>query len=718
MEDLEKLVISRRLRVPIGNVPTRSAPASEQWGQVAARQLDAALLSVGFTCSAPLLERLSGLRGETVVDLGVRILAAVRTLVGDHVQHNAYFLDFPKNVPDTLEFWAGLLREAMLDPVAAERLRRSSTPSVLNLLALPGYGRYQHTYADLLAAHAELIPLAGDRVTVLDLGGSLESETRELYLSLAGSTVPLPAEDLAALRILAASCAAEPDTVPVRENRAVINEARMADGRPLLVDTVTDVLRLACAASGGDVTLSAPTRFRSFRRAERRTLLQALDAVASPAKLGDVPAHREQWKRLGERLHPHEYPQYPRAGHVFEAARGVRRVSSLGGRVEAALAQGRTGEAVDLLQNAPGALLRRLDHLLRTGAAATVPASVLEAVLEAAGKAAASASGRVLLSLREHLHNRLAPAPGRVFVNRNGRAWATDDHRPPLAHDIVARAASVLDEEITRRLPDPGRLIVDPEMLDVALPLSGKSVTPGLGMLPRGSLTRVDGELLRFFVHWRQAGQRTDYDLSALMLDASYGAPEHISWTNYGNDFARYSGDLTEAPDGASEFIDVRLAQATKPIIIPQVNVFCGEAFDEAAEAFFGYMTRGAEQQGLPFEPRTVRMKSDLRGAGRVALPLAFLRDDDGGWRVKWLHLYLKGHPRFNQVEGNRMSTALLVRSIVERDHLRVRHLAGLLRAKTSSGEHTTYIGLHAPADLPQGARVYTPATLHELIPA
>ncbi|WP_197038761.1 hypothetical protein [Herbidospora cretacea] len=34
-------------------------------------------------------------------------------------------------------------------------------------------GVHRHTYADLLAAHAELVPLAADRVTVLDLGGTL-----------------------------------------------------------------------------------------------------------------------------------------------------------------------------------------------------------------------------------------------------------------------------------------------------------------------------------------------------------------------------------------------------------------------------------------------------------------------------------------------------------------------------------------------------------------
>ncbi len=705
---MEDLIISRRLRVPVDD----AGDDTPGWGGVAARQLDAALLSVGFTCSPALLDRLARLPGEQVIDLGVRVLAAVRRLVGDHVEHNAYFIDFPKNVPDTVEFWAGLLREAMLDPVAAARLQ----PGILNLLDLPRYGSYQHTYADLLAAHAELIPLAKDRVTVLELGGSLRDEARELYLSLAGSEVPLAAEDLTALRALAAFCADfcaddQPEHVPVRENRAVVNEARLAAGQPLLVDTVTDVLRLAALCSGGDVTLATPTRLRSFRRAERRILLAALDAVPA-AKHGDVLRHREQWKRLGERLHPHEHPRFPRAAQVFDVARGVRKAASFGSRVEAALAAGRTEEAVPLLEHTPGALLRRLDHLLRAGGGS--------AVLEAAERAAARASGRVLLSLREHLQNRLTPA-NRVFTNRHGRAWATPDTRAPLDEDARNRALAILDEEIGRRLPDPGELIVDPAVLDVALPLSGKAVAPGLGMLPRGSLSPVEGELLRFFVHWRQAERRTDYDLSALMLDPTYDNPTNISWTSYANEFATYSGDLTEAPDGASEFIDVSLSRATMPIIIPQVNIYAGERFDEAAEAFFGYMTRDAAQEGRPFEPRTVRMKSDLRGSGRIALPLVFLRGDDDAWRVKWLHLYLSGHPAFNQVEGNRVTASLLVRSIVERDYLRVGYLVDLLRAKPSAsltGGHVTYIGLETPADLPDGARVYTPATLHELIPA
>jgi hypothetical protein len=105
-------------------------------------------------------------------------------------------------------------------------------------------------------------------------------------------------------------------------------------------------LRLASAVSDGDVSLKAATKFRSFGRQERRVLLAALDAVVagSRAKLGDVAKYAEPWKRLGERLHPHEYPQWPAAQEVFAVARGEIRVPSLDGRVQAALQSGDVAE--------------------------------------------------------------------------------------------------------------------------------------------------------------------------------------------------------------------------------------------------------------------------------------------------------------------------------------------------------------------------------------
>ncbi|MFJ3504848.1 hypothetical protein [Streptomyces sp. NPDC090135] len=719
---LERLVVRHTRRVPVP-----AGPAGDGAGAV--RQLDAALATAGFKLSADLFDALSGLARETVLATAVRTLETVRELVGDHVRHNVCFVDFPAGVPDTHEFWARCVTEALADPSARKSVTERLRTGVLNLLDLPSYGTYRHTYEEMLAAHDELIASAGDRVTVLHPGRPLDDEATALYLDLAGSTTPLGDDHLRDLAVLAAHRAdgPQPEEIPVREIRAVVNRARLAAGADPLLDTVTDVLRLACALADGDVALREPTRFRALSRPVRRALLGGLDAVvaASPAKLADVSAHREAWKRLGERLHPHEYPRWPHAAEVFAVARGERAAPSFDSRVEELLGRNDVTGAVELLASAPGRLLRALDRLLR---AADGPEE-LDAVVTACERALPQVSGRVVLSLREHLRNRTGEdGERRVFVNRLGGAWVTADTRPPLPDAARQRLCAALDAETRRRLPAPGRLFVDPAVLDVALPLSGRATADGLGVLPRGSVSPVEGDLLRFFTYWKQTGRSTDYDLSALVLDADHRTVTWLSYTALTAVEGAHSGDITDAPQGASEFIDLRLGAVRGTYVVPQVNIYSGEGFEEAEESFFGFMLRDAEQKGRPFEPRTVRMKSDLRGPGRVALPLAFERDDDGRWHARWLHLYLKGSPSANRVEENRVSVAVLLRGLLARTPLTVRHLVGLMADDAPAPAAwdgtavpdgpVTYIGLDRPAGLPPGSRVFTPENLRDLIPA
>ncbi|MFD7883457.1 hypothetical protein ACFV3N_13580 [Streptomyces bauhiniae] len=717
----ESLVIRHTHRLP---APEGSAGE----GTVAARQFDAVLASVGFKLSAELLERLSGLSEAAVLHTARRTLRVVREMVGDHVRHNAYFIDFPANVPDTEEFWMRCVAEALGDKTSRGRVWAQLTRGAVNLLSLPAYGRYPHTYEEMLAAQDELIASAGDRITVLHLGRDLDDELGALYLALAGSTTPLNEDDLRDLKILARHRALgpQPEAIPVRENRAVINEARLDAGAGLLLDTVTDVLRLACALSGGDVTLQEPTRFRTLPRPLRRGLLAGLDAVvaANPAKLADVHAHREPFKRLGERLHPHEYPRWPYAADVFAVARGEKEARSFDSRIEKLLDTADVLGAVELLKSAPGKLFRALDHLLRIAAGQ----EERDAVIAAALQVAPDVSGRVVLSAREHLHNRARESGrSRIFVNRRGRAWATPDVRPPVPAGDRDRLIAALDAEIRRRLPAPGRLLLDPDVLDVALPLSGRVTAAGLGVLPRGSVSAVDGERLRFFVYWKQTERRTDYDLSALLLRADYSTDSWLSYTSLRGVGGRHSGDITEAPDGASEFIELSLDRVRGAFIVPQVNIYAGEGFEEAEESFFGFMLRDREQKGRPFEPRTVRMKSELRGVGRVALPLVFQRGGDGRWRAKWLHLYLTGIAEANRVEENQASVSMVVRALVEREQLTVRYLIGLMSdgtapieqwdGETVPDEPVTYIGLGRPEGLHPDSRVITLENLRDLIP-
>ncbi|HEX4830000.1 MAG TPA: TerD family protein [Trebonia sp.] len=755
MTSVEKLVFSLRHRVIVPAAP--EAPTQD--GAVAARQVDAVLMDAGFKCSGELLAALGALAPAAVIDLGAELIGWARELAGDHVRHNAYFIDFPAGVPDTLDFWLSCLREALAGPATAARVQAmpgtdgdgdgDGDGPAFNLLSLPRYGRYQHTYEEMVARHDELVPALSDRVTVVHLGATLAREAAALYGELAASPVPLSAEALDALRFLAAYHGGLVEGViegeiKVRENKAVINAARVRAGLAPAADTPTDVLRLAAELSGADVTLTTPPRFRSLPRAQRRALLAALDAVieAAPARLADVGRHAEQWKRLGERLHPHEanaafHGSAPGSASVFAVARGELAAPSLAAQAEAAFASGDVTRAARTLAASPGMLWRAADRVLRTAAqssaqngtaAGPAPGDVTARLLEAFAQTAPKVSGRVLLSVREHLVNRAAAKPGgrRVFVNRNGRGHVIPDARGPLDPAVVGRLLSLIDEEILRRLPEPGRLIIDPAIESVALPLSGKGAPEGLRVFPRGSVTPVpEGlDVLRFFIYWKQRRRTTDFDLSALMTDEQFGNVRWLSYTNLSNFGGEHSGDITSAPEGASEFINVHLDRLGRGFVIPQVFVYSGEGFGEVAESLFGYLALREDQRGAPFEPRTVRARSGLAGDGRAAMPLLFYRGEDGRWYAKWLHLYLRGNCASwggTRVEENRVTSRLLAQSIMDREYLRVAYLTELLQRKAATSEGAdqpvTYVGVERPEDLPPGATVYTLANLARLIP-
>ncbi|MEU5694403.1 hypothetical protein [Actinosynnema sp. NPDC020468] len=694
---IDSLLIRKTLRVPAD-----PAPAGD--GAAVARQFDAALMAVGFKGSGPLLAHLAALAPDVALDRAVVALDAVRALVGDHVRHNPYFVDFPAGVPSTVEHWLSCLGV------------RWGNDALFHTAV---YGRYRHDFAELVRAHEEFLPAVTDRLTVLHLGDTSAVETVRLYRALAGSTVPGNEEDLRLFAGLAELCAGEDVPVPpIREVRAVLNGVRFGRGLPVVgVDTVTDVLRLACQVSGGDPTLLTPTRFRAFRRPERRALMAVLDDVvaADETRLGDVARFARRWQRLGERLHPHEYPDRPHARRVFAVARGDEEFRSPASHVERAFRSGDATRAVELLSASPGAFARSLDRLLRVA-----DPDVVQRALE---RVVGRVSGRVLLSVREHLLNRTEPGGSRVFVNRFGRGWATTDERPPFDRARLAAIEATVDAEIRSRLPDRGAVVVDPAVLDVALPLSGKTTADGFGVLPRGSVTPADGELLRFFTYWRESARTTDHDLSVMLLHEDFTFAGQVSWTNHHALGAYYSGDVTESEHGATEFIDVPLEGLRGHYVVPQVNVYSGEGFDQVAESQFGYMLRSLDQRGLPFEPATVRLRSSTRGPGRIALPVVFHRGP-AGWVATWTQLYGRGLDQHNRVEDNRFGTALLARQVLRRRYFTVRDLLTLAGEYTVDDGRTTwtgpvtYVGLAAPDGLPAGSDVITTARLTELVPA
>ncbi len=665
LQSLTKVIIKRTHRVPVTlQSPNEFKGASES----VSRQLDVALISAGFKATSTLLNYVANLSPVGSREVSREIVEAIKEIKGDHVKHNTYFKEFPNNIPDTVEFWFSLVTDTFGE--GNEDLWNG------NLLELDGYGVYRHSYEEMVAVHDKFryVPKNGDFVT-LNLGKSLEEEVYKLYGELAGSKVPANGDDRDLLKRLAELCVdlAQPE-VPVRENKAIINAVRVEFNVPILADTVTDVLRLAAQLSDSDVTLETKPKFKSFPFKTRRLLLEALDRVAeNEAKLGDVYKNRESFKRLFFRLN-NNGGGFKNAYRVLEYA--VNNVNvSFEAKLEKAFADGDVTDVVKVLENNPGLFVRSLNRLLLQSKIKDIPA-----VTKSLEKVINRVSTPVLLGLRQYLNNRTSQKTYRVFINKKGTGKVVEDTQPVLGTELLNPIVKLIDQEVSNRLPD-ATFVVSRDMLNVALPLSNKQTNDGFGVMPRGSLGNIDTEVLRFFTYWKQKHYTTDYDLSAIMLDENFNQTAQLSYTQLRAVGGVHSGDITSAPNGASEFIDIELDKVNAKYVIPQVNLFSGEKFTEVEESFFGYMERSLEQKGKPFEPLTVKTKAEMRGENKVALPLIFIREGNQ-WNVKWLNAFLKGYGWGNQTENNALSTATMVRSVVETQYLTLSYLIELLQRK------------------------------------
>lgn len=694
-----------------------------------ARQLDVALMDNGFKLSRDLLRELGSHSFESALISAQTILSAVKELVGAHVKHNTYFIDFPKNVPNTLEFWGKLLAE----------FYEETGEYTDNLLDFPTYGNYQHTYDAMLERHDKWRGKV--KLKVIHLGGDVVDEMHSLYSDLAGSKVPLNEDDRKLIADLFRHGYSTDVKPAIRENKAIINALVLETGNPIEVDTPVDVLRLAAYLSGGDVTLAEQTKFKKLSRPIRRALLSGLDEVmADDSKLDDVNRYVERFKRLGSVLHPHEYAKaYPGALKVFDFAGGKLKHQTWGSQVNKALDKGRLVDAATLLGQKPGYFVRSLDKLVREVTTEKQFAVIADILKESINRV----SGRVLLSLVEHLDNRLNQSESRIFVNRAGKGYVTPNTLAPLKPARIKTLSTILWNELAKRVPAKDALVINDDVATVAVPLSDKTKSEGFRVLPRGSVLSLDAskDVLRFFVYWHQTSERTDYDLSAAFFDKDFNLLEQISWTNVGlgnrsktGEFktsfagsACHSGDIIDAPNGATEFIDISLKSLDPRVtyILPTINAYTGEAFAQCREAFMGYMLREAVNKGAPFEAKSVQTKFALRGdKNGVGVPMVFMRTDEG-WKAKWLDLYSKGMPWGNRVEQNRFSTALLAKTIIGRDYLTMGRLLDLYRAKARrvhkvDSKHlpkqVTYIGIDRPDHIK--GEIYGLDNLKSLIPA
>jgi hypothetical protein len=640
---------------------------------------------LGYTCAPRLIERLRTLSERALAVTYGGMVATLRKLKGAGVAWQPMYPNFPRQVMDAsdAELYVNALVHYLGDRVGAR--------------LLPVYDEEDRP------------PLVeAVQLEVIDLGD--EDELRDLARALIGAATSISAQDKEDVAAILAhfrddAAALLPPEIPHKENLAFVAglllDHRVASDVLLTryFKTATDVLRLVVARSGGDVSLATPTKLKSSGRAERRLILALLDRIAAPDE--DLWRHRERWLRVAERLHPHEVAdRYPRAAAALARLRDGIRPRTFHGQVEAALRAGDAATALGVLQARPGELARRLDHLLRL-ATPDVAATALEVFAGCAGRVATP----VLLQVLTHFEHRPTPEAVRpIFPKGNAaRLRVLPNQLPPLPPAWSAVVVGACEAALKARfaeLPPLGKVYVDPRLAGYVVPFSQRSASKALRTLVRGSRVPLPpGGTLRFFLWWKEGlvgakpTGRVDIDLTAVLYDERFGYLEHISWTNLrsGKLKGAHSGDITSAPDGACEFIDLDLDSVRAfggRYLVAVAYAYTSQRYCDLPECFVGWMMRAEPASGEIFEPSTVVDRVDLAADRRVCVPAIF---DVASREVVWTDVAHRERPgMMPAIETSKASIAELVQAMT------ALHRATLWRL----------FGLHADA---RGTRVATP---------
>ena len=482
-------------------------------------------------------------------------------------------------------------------------------------------------------------PLPGDDGALTELGLATAQDLERIVADLIAQATPFSAQDRADLTALRDFGPEAAPRVAVKENLAVLTVTFPDLDFSASYRTVTDVLRLAVAMAGGDVSLAEPCRFPSFSRAQRRRLLGLLDAVGQAQDSRDsaeeMARRCERWKRLARHLRPGDYARrFPRAAALLRQVASGDAEAGFTSRLEEALVRRDVERALRLLSTRPGVFARRLNHLLRLCA----DDAARKRVVAEFARVAPEVSLPVLVRLWEYFSSPGPDAlPWRVVAIKAATGTKTtlipSTRRPGPADAAVVRSV----EEALRQPKRLGRIAVDQGLYGgYTAPVGLRSASPGMRTAGRGTrLPLPEGETIRFFLHWRDLPEappeapgpagpaatadrdtRVDLDLSAFFVSEDFTRTEQIAYYNLRSTAAVHSGDLTSAPDGAAEFIDVTLAEALRQgwrYVVMTVHSFSHHRLSEVPECWAGAMARGTDpQSGEVFEASTVMQRLDL----------------------------------------------------------------------------------------------------------
>ena len=495
-------------------------------------------------------------------------------------------------------------------------------------------------YMDGLIAKIEL-----KDVVVVNL--ATKQEAKEKFFELAGSKVSLDRKNISLLAGLVEEFFAEVvfmDRIYSAEVRTLVavelaKEHNLKDVLVVLKCAPADALRYAAALHDKDgIKLPADVIYGKLSWADRTSLLGFLNDFSYAVLFDATGINREAWKRFYNHIHLFSQKdfisRFPIIGLVARISMGVgitKVPKKYNTKAEQLIFEG----IVDVTES--GALAYRTFASRVQTAISSFNYVAIESLMESGGD--------YLLKNLATVGNGVLPEHNARFLNlvrrklqyaSAGVLWSLLTINIKAKYRIIdVKGNSVLEEanypiiigdiqyeikrELNARYGFLGKVHVDNDVKDLAVPFLSKNCELG-----RGSKFKIDGKrYLYIFVHWIQNSKRTDLDLSSVGFDANWNATITY-FGNQVNQFTTHSGDLTNAPapNGATEYIRIDLHAIPKGMrhIVPIINVFCGEVFEECETAYAGFTVTDSPTFSIADE----HVRYDLTEPANSNLPFVF----------------------------------------------------------------------------------------------
>ena len=555
------------------------------------------LLQFGYILDASAIDMLSRSSKEDIISFHNEVIGWLKTMTGSNRNYKPFWKGFPEEVMEKTEceLWFH---------------------QIIHYLSQGSYEPNEWT---------KVRPTAFEQPNYTTISDGNENKFLNIFTDLVSVNQSLTQTDLDVVKWFVSSGQELrfPETIPFKENLCTL--ASM--GIKVPVKTVTDVLRIAVAMSGGDISLpKVPEKmvkynswtnhkventqrenfkFKKFTRKERRFLLELLEQTncdASEAVLKD-----QRWIRLGEIIHPGEYStKYPKAYGMFNKIRNEK-VSSWYGKVDKSFKES-FDSGLKKLSERPGEFVRKLDWLVRTNS--NQSSKVLTTLKEISPKV----SNKVLFETYGHFAKRIDAKRNRNISIKGGRKRISLPDLEPLSHHAVNAIQNTVVSSLGNKfstLEPMGKVWIDEEISKIPLPSNMRSLNPSLKPRIRGvriPMGNQNAKVIRSFVHWFDDHGNMDIDLSAIFI--GMGKHKVISWNNSHNEEEGYfSGDIRNRQGACAEYIDINIKNALKngfKYVVLDVRNFNGGTLADVTDCVFGWMEREHPVANEIFVPATL----------------------------------------------------------------------------------------------------------------